>query len=167
MKINKIVLSGMLVCSAFSPMSAFALNVNSNEASVPVNATIAATPIDVTVSDAITATALTNSNDLTFTNLELTNNSTAGVIGVSKMAVNPTAGWKKVADSTDFSKLAMNAKTFSMIYDTHDLATDYSTKETIDPTKKKTYTFTGQTGGVTTAVDAQNIANVVLTLAYE
>lgn len=165
---NKILISGLATTVLMgTPLTAMAANVTSTPSTTPVNMTIAATPMDVTVSDAVTMTVATNSNTATVSDLEVTNNSLAGVIDVQNINVTAKNSWTKVADTTDFAKLNMNAKQFSLVYNAHDLATDYTTVQAINPTEKLTMKLTGKTGAVTTAVDGVNVADVIMTLAYE
>lgn len=150
-----------------TPLSVMAKTVSTSPSTTPVNMTVEATPMDVTVSDAITMTAGADTNVATVSDLIVTNNSTAGVINVNNMNVTAKSSWTKVADTTDFAKLPMNAKQFSLVYKTHDLNADYATVQSVNPTEILTMKLSGKTGAVTTAVDAVNVADVILTLAYK
>lgn len=165
---NKILMSGLATTMLMgTPLTAMAANVTASPSTTPVNMTIAATPMDVTVSDAVTMSVASNSNTATVSDLVVKNNSLAGVIDVKNINVTAKDAWTKVADTTDFAKLNMNAKQFSLVYNAHDLAKDYTTVQAINPTETLTMALTGKTGAVTTAVDSVNIADVIMTLAYE
>lgn len=167
MKKELLLSSALALSMVAAPMTAFAADFDGESTTTPIQMTVEATPIDVTVSDAITMNVATNATEATISDFVVTNNSQVGVIGISNMTVTSKNAWTKVADTTDFAKLNMDAKQFSMVYDGHDLNTDYTTLQTVDPTTSKTMKLSGQSGPVKTAVANEVVADMILTIAYQ
>ena len=166
---NKILTSGLALSmlATAAPMTAFAAQFSASPTNTPVKLTVAATPIDVTVDDAITMNVATNTNTATVTNLTLNNNSKAGVIQITNMNVTAKEGWTKVGDDTNFAELEMNAKKFSLKHDTYDLNTDATLTYEVNPSSNKVMNFTGKSGAVTQAVKDAEVADVILTIGYK
>lgn len=165
-----ILLSSALVLSSLAaPVTAFAADFDSESTTTPVQMSVEATPIDVTVSDDITMNVATNTTEAVVSDFLVTNNSNVGVIGISNMKVTEKDGWTKVADTTDFAKLNMDAKQFSLTNEdkTIDFVDDYATLQTVNPTDTLTMKLAGQSGPVKTAVENVEIADMILTIAYQ
>ncbi|MEG2792753.1 MAG: hypothetical protein RR909_03125 [Bacilli bacterium] len=141
---------------------------HASEKTVPMNLTVQATPIDVTVSNAINMTLPSNSTVMSVSDLSVKNNSAIGVVEVSKVAVTPKAGWTKVADTIDFKTLPFNTKKFSLKIADVDVANvDYSTKISVDPLATQVLKFTGQSAGVTAVVTSEVVADTVVTMSFK
>lgn len=167
MKKELLLSSALALSMVAAPMTAFAADFTGELTTTPIQMTVEATPIDVTVSDAITMNVASNTTNATVSDFVVTNNSGVGVIGITKMQVKAKDAWTKVADTTDFEKLNMDAKQFSLMYDSHDLNTDYTTLQTVDPGTSNTMKLNGQSGPVKTAVADEVVADMILTIAYQ
>jgi len=179
MKKNRKTLSVFLVsllCISMAAGSAFA-------ESVPAYMTISGTPsIDVDISyndpdsgtevqaDGIMMEGSATSPNLEITSLCVTNKNAMGVIQVEQVEIETVSeqGWTLVADTTDFAKLAADAKKFSLVTDSHDFSTGaYTTVKDVNPDSSITYEFTGKTGPVSAALEEIHVADAVLTLALK
>lgn len=139
--------------------------------SVPAHITVAVTPINVTVPEAITMNAAANSAELTISSYKIENKSAIGVIEVTSLNVTQANGWSLVEDTTAFITLPANSKKFSFKYGEHDFATaatkDLSSGNTANPGSSVSFDFTGKTGIVTNALNGVQVATVVATLGYQ
>lgn len=151
--------------------TSFAFAASDPSQSVPAHITVAATSIDVTVPQKITMTAAAGNPALTITDYTVKNNSTLGTIKVDSLKVTAVPGWTIVEDTTDFTSMAANAQKFSFMHGTHDFATAdteaLSAANTAAPSATATFSFTGKTGVVTSAIEDVQVATVVATLGYE
>lgn len=162
----------LVVAMLFALATSFSFAASSDPSqTVPAHITVAVTPIDVTVPEKITMNAAANSTDLTISDYTVKNNSLIGVIEVASLNVAAVTGWNLVSDSTDFTTLAADAKSFSFKHGTNDFATtateSLSSSNTANPGATATFSFTGKTGIVTSALDDVQVANVVATLGYK
>ena len=142
---------------------------NAEEKTVPAHINVPVTAIDFSVTEKINMTGSENSTALTVDSLEVTNNSDVGVLKIDSVQATAAGGWQIVADSTDFTKLNANAKQVSMKADnTFDMQGGaYTAAGTVDPGQTDTTTFSGKTGMVTTAVNDEKVADVVVTVSYK
>ncbi len=155
------IMSAMVIAS-----TAISFASTDNPQTVPAHINVPVTAIDFTITEKINMTGSANSNDLTVDSLEVTNNNAIGVLNIDSVAATAVGGWTLVADSTDFTKVAANAKQVSMVADgSHDMTAAYTAAGTVDPGQTDTTTFTGKTGIVTTAVDDEKVADVVVTVS--
>lgn len=137
-----------------------------NPQTVPAHINVPVTAIDFTITEKINMTGSTNSNDLTVDSLEVTNNNTIGVLYIDSITATAVGGWTLIENTTDFTKVAANAKQVSMVADgSHDMTIAYTAAGTVDPKQTDTTTFTGKTGIVSTAVDDEKVADVVVTVS--
>lgn len=135
---------------------------------IPVYLYNAPTLLDVTVPESINMRVKTNEIIAAVDTIHVINHSKVGVIGVENIHVAQQNGYTIVNDTTDFTQLAMNAKKFSLTYNSHDLVDDYNQLAiTVNPTLTGNIQLSGKTGGVTSIIDGENCANVVLTIAYQ
>lgn len=141
------------------------------EGSTSVYLTVEATPIDVTVTDSITLSGSNSVEDMTITPMEVTNNSTMGVIQIDSMEVVCEEGWSLVSNDTVFSKLESNTKSFSLVVDLEDdydfSNGAYTQAGTIDPTASTTINLAGKLGMHTTSINAKKIATITTTVSYK
>lgn len=166
--------SALALSMIATPMTAFAADYQGPadptdpiETTTIVTADIYATGIDVTVSDSITMEVMGGQTEATVSDLIVKNNANVGVLGIKKMSVQAKDEWTKVADTTDFAKLNMDAKKFSLVHANHDLMTDYTTLQTVDPGVSHTIQLEGQSGPVRRQMNDVEIADVILTITAQ
>ena len=158
-KITAIVMAGVMILGSTSMVFA-------EEKSVPAHLTMPTTAIDFTITEKINMVGTANSNDLTVDSLDVTNNSNVGVLNIDSISATAVEGWTLVSDTTDFAKMDVDAKQFSLVADgSHDMTSAYTEAGTVDPQAKDTTTFAGKSGAVTTAIDDTKVADVVVTLS--
>ncbi|MBS6799149.1 MAG: hypothetical protein KH297_04625 [Firmicutes bacterium] len=137
-----------------------------NPQTVPAHINVPATVIDFTVTEKINMTGSANSNELIVDSLSVTNNNAIGVLNINSIQANGVNGWTLVDDSMDFKTIAKDAKKLSLVAaDGHDMTAEYTAAGTVDPGQTDTTTFTGKTGIVTTAVDDEQAADIVVTVS--
>ena len=135
-----------------------------DESNVVAYMTVPATAIDVSVTESI---------DLIVDKVTITNNGTAGVINIDKVTATAATGWSFVDATTNFKLLNANAKKLSLTStlgsSTWDIIKTCPTfakdESSVAAGASKNITFTGKTGVVTTAVNHEQAASIVVTLS--
>ena len=144
-----------------------------DESNVVAYMTVPATAIDVSVTESIDMTGSANSVDLIVDKVTITNNGTAGVINIDKVTATAAPGWSFVDATTNFKLLNANAKKLSLTStlgsSTWDIIKTCPTfakdESSVAAGASKNITFTGKTGVVTTAVNHEQAASIVVTLS--
>lgn len=137
-----------------------------NPQTVPAHITVPVTTIDFTVTEKINMTGTSNSNTLTVDNLEVTNNNNIGVINIDSVAAIGSNSWTIVETTTDFAKMAKDAKKLSLTADgSHDMTANYTSAGTVDPGQTDITAFIGKTGIVSANVTDEKVADIVVTVS--
>ena len=162
---KKVVVPLILTMILGSTGAAFAAT--SETATIPMYISVPATKIDVSVTEKITMTGTGNSTALTINNLDITNNSTFGVVNIDSIELTPTSDWTLKSNIVNFAVLPADSKAFSMVADGTWDFTDgaYTSAGEVQPQATDTTTLSGQTGAAITPVEDQKIADVVVTLS--
>ena len=132
----------------------------------PAYVTVPVTAVDFSVTEEIVFTGAVNSIDLTANHLEVTNNSSVGVLRAS-ITVAGENGWTVVSDTTDFANLGANAKQIGIVAaGSHDFANGaYTGANHISPEETVSVTLSGKTGRVTQALTKEKVTNFVTTVS--
>ena len=154
-----------------SPVKAETID-NSGTGDIPVNISIAPTPINVMAPQSIDLTVAANTNDAVIgTDYRVENKANSGVIVVDSFKTTALGSWELVDKSTDFAnlqagaeKLYLGAK-FGSDADYVDMKDTYKPKDNeINASSSKGILFEGKTGSVKNEVNNENIATVTITL---
>ena len=146
--------------------TAMSFAASDNPQTVPAHINVPVTAIDFTITEKINMTGTADSHDLTVDSLAVTNNNEIGVLNIDSIAATAANGWMLVSGSTDFTKVAADARQFALVADgSHDMTSAYREAGTVDPGQTDTTAFTGKTGIVTAAVDDEKVADVVVTVS--
>ena len=139
---------------------------------VPVNITIAPTPINVMVPQSIDLTVAANTNDAVIgTDYKVENKAKSGVIVVDSFKTTAVGSWELVDKSTDFANLPLGSEKLYLgaKFGSDDAFTDLKgtyvpTDNEINAEASKGILFEGKTGSVKNAVNNENIATLTVTL---
>ncbi|MEY8367016.1 BspA family leucine-rich repeat surface protein [Anaerovoracaceae bacterium 41-7] len=120
---------------------------------------------DFTVSESIMMTGTANSADLEVTDLTVENLGSKAITVSSIEMGSVLNGWSAVAAITDFKNLAKDSKEFSLVIGGFDLSKGaYTAGGSISTNNQKVFNLTGKTGAVSTAINKQQVANLVVTV---
>ena len=120
---------------------------------------------DFTVSESIMMTGTANSADLTVTDLTVENLGSKAITVSSVQVDSILNGWALAANSIDFAALTKDSKKFSLVIGGFDLSKGaYTAGGSISTNNQKVFNLTGKTGAVSTAINKQQIANLVVTV---
>lgn len=133
---------------------------------IPMSMEIQPLALDFEITESISMTAESGSNNLTVDSLSVTSATTNTLdIMVSEIAVEQQGEWTLVPDTTDFSS-EIDSKKFSLVTASHDFSTgSYSEKIIITPGASKTVDFSGHTGTFREEVSEQ-AANMIVTVEF-
>lgn len=141
-------------------------------ATTPVKLTTKATAIDITVSEAVEINAEANTVTATVTDYTVTNNNAVSFIKVDKIELKDgAAGWAKAAyDEAAFKALAANSNKYALqakvgAGEAHDMNADWATVGNINHDETMTVKLSGLVTPVTTAVNATEIASLIVTVS--
>ena len=157
-----------------SPVKAETIG-NSGTGDIPVNISIAPTPINVMAPQSIDLTVAANTNDAVIgTDYKVENKANSGVIVVDSFKTTSLGSWELVDKSTDFAnlqagaeKLYLGAK-FGSDENYIDLKDTYvPTDNEINASSYKGILFEGKTGIVKSDVNNENIATLTVTLHHK
>lgn len=156
-----------------TPVMAADQTVDSGEGTVPVNLTVEPTAINVSVPQTIDGSTAADSNTVLFgSDYKITNNAKTGAIIIDSLKTESAGGWTLDAKATDYANMAKDSK---HIYIGAKLGTDSAfsdMKDTYSPTDSeiassgasKDLAFEGLTNAVSAKVNAENVANLIVTL---
>ena len=127
------------------------------------------TQIDFNISENIYLQGVTNSVDLTCTDLLVVNNLQAGSIQVTSVtaAGNAEANWSIVAFTTNFAALPLNSNQLGLKCEGVDMFNNvaYGPTAAIEPQKTLAIKFTAKTGATSSQITNVKVADVVATVA--
>ena len=139
--------------------------VYAQENSVPAYISIAATSIDVVISERMTMSAAAETENLTISPIEVTNNAALGPVSITAISVDTLDGWQLVPSDTNFAHMSANAKRIYLGYSEHDFsAGSLKANLVVLPGETSTIQLEGKTGIVTSDVNNQQVANIILTI---
>ncbi|MBQ9961436.1 MAG: hypothetical protein IJP00_05965 [Firmicutes bacterium] len=140
---------------------------HADTAAVPISAEIEAASIDFEITESISMHYSGNGNDLTITDIVITNSKAEGMnLEVSEVAAEPIMGWAIMAKETDFTKI-LNKKQFALCLEGHDLSSGpYTAAGTIEEGESLKLSFTGKAGAFSSKV-SEKAANIVVTISLE
>lgn len=153
---------------------------NTDSQTIPINLSVAATPINVTLPSSIELVFNgTDVNALAPSNLSVINNGSVGNVKVSSVkGTLKDATWKlnKNSSSTVFEALPLDSKEIYVGFGKDASSVQTITEEGIDPqiklgpssttTKSQSFIIQSKTGGSSKAIDSE-IINIEFTLAFE
>lgn len=153
---------------------------NTDSQTIPINLSVAATPINVTLPSNIElAFNGTDVQAITPSNLSIINNGSVGNVKVSSIkGTLKDASWKlnKNSSSTVFETLPLDSKQIYVGFGKDASSIQAITEEGIDPqiklgpsstaTKSQSFVIQSKTGGSSKAIDSE-IINLEFTLAFE
>lgn len=178
---SKILKLGMAITALSAGLGTLPVSANevgaNGTGTIPVNITVEATPINVTVPTSIDiAVAADSVNGVIADTNTITNNANAGVVLVDSIKATPVAeeGWTLQDSAFDFANAKKDSKN---IYVGSKLGTDASfaslkteykpTDKEIAPKANKKVSFETKTNAVSTKVDNKKIANITVTISQK
>ena len=163
-----LVIALMVVCSVGT---CFAGTLPDNSVnSVPMCLTVNdGLTIDFTISEKIELTGDGQTDDLSVSDLVITNNSSMGQIEVKTLEASAVDSWILESMDTDFVNMAANSKKIAVGYGEHDFADGAKTfaddELLINASSSKNIAFEAKTGPVTQNVFNYQVARMVATIA--
>ena len=163
-----LVIALMVVCSVGN---CFAGTLPENSVnSVPMCLTVNdVLTIDFTISEKIELTGSGESDELTVSDLVITNNSAMGQIELKSLEASSVDGWTLESMETDFVNMAANAKKIAVGYDDHDFvdgARTFADDELlINASTSENISLDAKTGPVTQNVFNYQVARIIATIA--
>ena len=165
--VKRIVLT--VACVAVMLFGSMSMAFAADNAKTEAYMTVPATLIDFEITDRIDMVGSAGSTDLTVTDLVVTNKSDIGVLSVTSVEAEPITGWTLADQNTAWKNLAANAQTFGLVAGgSFDMATGaYAPAGDIEAGQSQTTKFTGNVGLVTNAINAEKVADVIVTVAFK
>lgn len=178
---NKILYGALMAATAVTSLGAatpvLAADLAANgTGTVPVNISVEATAINVTVPTSIDMAVAADTVDATFAgsdSYKITNNQKTGVILVDSITATAKSGWTLKDASYDFANASKNSKNLylgtKLGNDTiASLTTTYTpVDKEIKSTGTKALAFEGKTNSVSTPVSAENVVDLTITVSHK
>ena len=136
-----------------------------NESSIQAYMSLAATSLDITISESISMSNDGATENLTVSDLVVKSNMDLGVVKVTDISVNEENGWTLVKKGTDFISMNADSQQIYLGYSTHDFSkgslkmNDFK----VAPGESKALSLSGKTGPLKTDITNEKVATVVMT----
>ncbi|MBQ9961524.1 MAG: leucine-rich repeat domain-containing protein, partial [Firmicutes bacterium] len=136
-----------------------------NESSVQAYMSLAATSLDITISESISMNSDGTTENLMVSDLVVKSNMDLGVVNVTDISVNAENGWTLVKKGTDFISMNADSQQIYLGYSTHDFSkgslkiNDFE----VAPGESKALSLSAKTGPIKTDISNQKVATVILT----